>query len=408
MKGQRLNAGVWIALLSQLLMNAAGFMAFPFLTLYLSQRLRLNAVEIGTAMSVLLLSAKLLPVLTGPLADRIGRRVMIVGGILIRAAGFAGIVVFSQFPLLLLMALLIGAGGAAYDPAVSGVLAAQPPDIRPRVFTLHNQFLNMGAVGGPIAGGLLAAIGPQWPFLVGSVVFALMGLVMGVLSGLIPETRRTVSVSLNYRMALGHRPFLLFLLIMTLWWVLFAQLQISFPLQAMRLGQAEKWVSTVFTLNGLVGLAFAFVVGELFKRATATWVLAGGFLILAAGFLLVPVSPSIWWFLGCVVVYTLAETMILPGAELMVAGFATNDTGATFFGLYSLSWAIGGTVGNYAGSWLFLNGGTVTPWVVYALVAAAGAGALILFRPGVELGQERGVTEYAPADSVEVKPPCNG
>lgn len=123
MSATEIGVGVWLVLVAQLVMNAAAYASTPFLVLHFSETLGFDAVETGTAMSVLLLSAKVLPALTGPLADGAGRRLMTVAGMLTRALGFAGLVIREDFWWILLMVFLIGLGGAMFDPATNGVLA---------------------------------------------------------------------------------------------------------------------------------------------------------------------------------------------------------------------------------------------------------------------------------------------
>jgi len=388
-----IGVGVWLVLVAQLVMNAAAYASTPFLVLHFSETLGFDAVETGTAMSVLLLSAKVLPALTGPLADGAGRRLMTVAGMLTRALGFAGLVIREDFWWILLMVFLIGLGGAMFDPATNGVLALQSPAVRPRVFAVHLQFLNIGVVGGPIIGAALMSLGPSGPFAGTSALLFVAALVLGLAARAIPEGEgSSSSLAGGWRTALGHRPFLRFLAIMTSWWIVFAQLQLSFPLHAVRLAGDERWASAVFSVNGIVGIAFAFVVKRLYERWQAIDNLRWGFVLLIMAFSLVPVGPGFGWFLGCVIIYTLAETIILAGGDLLVARLAPEGRASTFFGMASLAWALGGTIGNYAGAWLSLHGGAVVTWLDYASVAAFGALGVWSYRE-----KAVGPTEASPA-----------
>jgi len=89
-------------------------------------------------------------------------------------------------------------------------------------------------------------------------------------------------------------------------------------------------------------------------------------------FAAIPLVPAYWWLLACVAAYTVAESTILVGGDLLVAAYAGRGTAATFFGLYATSWAVGGTIGNYVGSWA-----TATPagWGVFGLIGLAGLAA---------------------------------
>jgi predicted MFS family arabinose efflux permease len=83
-------------------------------------------------------------------------------------------------------------------------------------------------------------------------------------------------------------------------------------------------------------------------------------------------SETQWWFLIFVACYTLVESILIPAIETMIAALADDGSQATFFGVGALAWAIGGTAGNYVGSWLILETTPTTTWLTFAGVALLG------------------------------------
>lgn len=378
MSQERIGLSAWVGLASQFLMNTANFMVMPLLAVYLDRHLSFTAGQIGTILTVYLLATRLLPMLSGPAADGLGYLPMMVSGMFVRALGFAGFLVSREFLPLIAFTLLIGIGSALYEPAVMGVFTAQPPSVRSRVFALHNFVLNLGVIVGPILGGLVALAGPSLPFLASAVAFTLLGVALFLLGSIFPRPIHQPSLLKNYGLVLNHRPFCLFMLVMMLWWIVYSQLFISFPVRATQLGGDAQWASLLFIANGLTGLTVIFLVMRLLQRIQPTRLLTWGFLISAVGFGAVPLLPSVWWLVVCVVIYTVAETFMLPGGEVQVAAYAGEESGASFFGVYAGAWAAGGSIGNYLGSWLIFQGGDIIPWVVYAGVALVGASAMAL------------------------------
>ncbi len=87
---------------------------------------------------------------------------------------------------------------------------------------------------------------------------------------------------------------------------------------------------------------------------------------------LTPLIPSLVWVLVCVSIYTVGETLVLPGSDLVVAELSADRQVGTFWGVFDLSWAIGGAVGTYLGTWLLDQGGSASwPWLTYAGIGAA-------------------------------------
>lgn len=395
LQAQGIRPAVWICLASQLVMGVGAFMALPFLAVYLSRTLRLSPAEVGTILTTLVVASRLLPSITGPLADRVGFRLLMVCGVFLRAAGFGGFVFVRGWWLLLLMALCIGVGGALYDPAVNAVFAAQPEVLRPRIFTLHNQLLNGAVILGPALGGLLVGFGAGIPFLVTASCYVAIGVTLAAIGPLLPQPARSSSVFTNYARALRHRPFRAFWLVMVPWWIIFSQLYIAYPIKAMELGHSARWVSLVFLSNGIAGMAAMLLVTRLSRSVRISRLVLWGFVLASLGFGLVPVFQVSWWLLVCVAVYTLGESLILPSSDIMVAGYTDEQTAATFFGLFSGSWALGGVAGNYLGSWLSLSASGPLPWLLYASFGLLGAVGMLLYHRLYEKGSAGAGTNHA-------------
>jgi len=353
-------------------MNTATFMAIPLFAVYLSRQLGFSAAEVGTVMSANLLATRLLPSLGGALADRFGAHLLVVAGVWVRAAGLCGFLVFEGFLPLLLCASLVGVGAALYDPAVSGVFAAQPPAVRPRVFALHNLVLNLGVVVGPALGGAAALRSPQLPFFVSAIAFGALGCALIVLGRAFPAAVSASSFLAGYTRLLRNVEFVRFALVSVLWWVVYAQLFVSFPLRAAELGGDAAAASAVFLANGATGLVVIWGVMWLGSRVRPFRIIRGGYLVAALAMAAVPLLPELWWLLVCVCLYTVAETMMLPSMEIAVAEHTDAETNATYYGVFGASWAVGGSLGNYLGSWLILGGAQMAPWLVYGAAAVLG------------------------------------
>lgn len=169
---QAVSREVRILLLGQFFMNVSTFTAFSLMAVYMSQHLKFSATEIGTVLTIYLISARALPIVTGPLADRFGFRALMVQGLAVRALGFLGFALFSNPILIASTALAIGLGTALYQSAVYGIFGRQSTTIVARIFVLNNLLLNLGAVVGPLLGAGLLILDPVYPFYASSGFFA--------------------------------------------------------------------------------------------------------------------------------------------------------------------------------------------------------------------------------------------
>lgn len=360
-------------LLAQFILNVSTFMAFPLMAVYMARGLHFSAAEIGTVLSIHLIGARALPIITGPLSDRFGFRGLMVLGLALRAVGFCGFGIVSSFAMISATTLAIGLGTSLYESAVYGIFGRQPAGQAPQVFVVNNLLLNLGVVAGPMFGAYLVGFNAIAPFYVSGALFACMA-VWCIGFGHLDRTYLSRSAFLSgWGAVVRDRVFLLFLLATFAWWFLFSQLFVLFPILGARLTGSEAGASAVFTANGIAGLVFVGASLLVFRRISQHQVLLWSYIFLAALYSLAGLGEGFAWLLGIVVAYTFAETMILPAIESLTAELAHEGKQATFFGAVGLSWGLGGGLGNYVGSWLAIGDRSAAViWGTLALAALVG------------------------------------
>ncbi len=374
----RIPRPLYLLVASAFLMNAGQFMVLPFLALYLTGTVRETPWQVGTVLSANLLCARVLPLAMGLLGDRTSHGATIVAGAVTRGLGFLAFAMAHQFAATVGASALVGLGTALYTPSVKAIFATQPEAWRVRVFTLFNQALNLGAVAGPLLGSLALLAGATRPFVWGGVLFLTLAAALFIARCAYQAAPARTPLRTSLGRVLAHRPFMAFTGASVLFWILYAQLTLSLPLIAYRLGHMQAAVSALFVVNGLSGAVLMIWLRRAFATQRPLALVRAGLLLVGVGRALVPVVPAMAWLLACVVVYTLGETLVFPASDMAVAAYSESapaDAGA-FFGLFSLSWALGGTVGNYLGAWLMARGGPVWPWLIYGGIAALGILAL--------------------------------
>ncbi|MEM7168540.1 MAG: MFS transporter [Pseudomonadota bacterium] len=363
---------IWSLLFIQFLMNAGHFMAIPLLAVHLNSNLQLGASALGTVLTVHLLSARLLPGISGPLVDYMGPRGLMIIGLLCRAFGLIGVVFLDFFWGLCFMAFLMGAGTSLYESSVYGVFGRQSKALTARVFVLNNQALNAGVVLGPVIGSALALFSTDYAFLSSGLVFG--ALTLWVLRLRFDEKLdfKNVPVLQSIRTVVADRTFLVFFVATLPWWFLFTQLYVVFPIYITDISGSIAYTGSLYVVNGIVGLAAMFFSIVIFEKVPSRKIMRWSYLALAVIYLMVPLSNFVWWFLVVVGLYTIAETFILPAIETVTAELATSGSQSTYFGAASLAWALSGSIGNYLGSWLVLEADSTAMWWVFSGVAFVG------------------------------------
>jgi MFS family permease len=123
-------------------------------------------------------------IFTGPLADRIGRKPLIVWGMIIQAAGHV-VIGFEFFPPLssgLLGSILLGMGTAMVYPALlAAVSDAAHPSWRASSLGVYRFWRDIGyAVGAVMSGMVAGALGMIWAVHIAGIVTFLSGILVSI------------------------------------------------------------------------------------------------------------------------------------------------------------------------------------------------------------------------------------
>jgi len=362
---------LWRLLATQGCMNATHFMAFPLFAVYMANRLGFEPGPLGTVLTVHLVTRQVLPSFTGPIADRFGFRLFLVAGLFFRGAGLIGFAIWTDWLSLSAMAFLIGLGTALYESAVNGVFGRQPSALAARIFLVNNQILNLGVIVGPLIGGLAVAADIRTLFVGGGILFMILAVWTATLREVDRVHGERTAIGTSLSRVLRNRVFLMFFLVSLPWWFLYTQLFVAFPIHLSRLA-GEGAVASIYLVNGTAGFLAMIPVMLLFERIGARRLIRIGYFAAALVFAAVPLSGTLWWFLVFVAFYTLIESIFIPAIETIIASLADDGSQATFFGIAALAWAVGGTAGNYVGSWLILECTPTVTWITFAGVALLG------------------------------------
>ena len=99
---------------------------------------------------------------TGPLADRIGFRALLVFGALLQAAGLAGVSLAGSLPWLLAGGALVGAGTGVTDALLTPIVCAVYPERRSAITALLHGFYPVGVAATVGLILLLTGLGASW------------------------------------------------------------------------------------------------------------------------------------------------------------------------------------------------------------------------------------------------------
>ena len=151
-----------------------------FMPLLAAQEIGASATEVGLLFTVGGLVTVVLAIPLGMMADRVGKRMFMILGLLTSAAAGLGIFFAPNFPWLLAFGIIQSIGMAMFSPAALGLLSESVPLRRQStIMGLYGGVCeNTGVIAGSALGGFVwTAFGPRATFL-GSAIAAALGAIL--------------------------------------------------------------------------------------------------------------------------------------------------------------------------------------------------------------------------------------
>jgi MFS family permease len=333
----------WLrALLVGQLVNAAGSLAWLYLTLWLVHARHLAPGTAGAVVAAYGVGAIAGNLWGGSWGDRWGLREVLAAS---RGLELLACVSFPVCPTPLLgpLALLTGLSGGAGRPLMSAVVAAGvPAGTRRQAIALSRAANNAGVVLGPPLGGLLAVHHFGWVFVVDAATSALL---LAVVLARVPRREvitgrprhglvRLLLRDGELRTVVGS-----VLVVDTTYRLLYTAL----PLFLTDRG-APGWVyGLTISLNGLLVVGVEPLVARRLAHRHALGVIAGGYALVGAGWLVLGVDPSLVTAFVAVLVISGGEVLYKPTATAHAADLAPPGAEGRYQSLYA-SASIGGMV----------------------------------------------------------------
>jgi len=344
-----LSKEVWLLSLVSLI-NRAGAMVFPFLTIYLTQELGFSLKETGIIMSFFGVGSIIGSYLGGWLTDKIGDFNVQFWSLISSSLILLTLVQAQSFWAFASIALTFSVFSDAFRPANKVAVAKySTPENLTRSFALLRLAVNLGFSIGPAMGGLLAAWkGYNWLFYADALTCFLAAIFFKLtLSEDTATTKEVLKARKAQKIASTQSPYtdyfyLIYLVLISLVAFAFMQLFFTMPVflkQDFALTEAQ--IGLLIGMNGtIIVLTEMPLVYLAEQRLTKFATMTMGVFLISVGFLGY-VFPSNWIgiAIACMVVITLGEIFYMPFASAFVAERADESNRGQYMALYSMAWS---------------------------------------------------------------------
>jgi MFS family permease len=381
----------WILFGGTLINQVGSGMVFPFLTLYLHQRLNLSMTLVGVILMLWSISGLVGNLAGGSLADRFGRKWLMVFSL---GASALGLVAFGLANSLISAAVIVvyvGFVGALFQPARDAMVAdLVGTDKRPQAYGLLRVVANLGIAIGPAIGGFLASVSYLIAFLTSAsatMVFFFITIF------LMRETKPTAALARNANAAapgnfgtvFRDRRFIVFCGATAFAIIAYSQMMTVLPVYMKdQFALGETFFGWVMTTNAAMVVLLQIPITRVTEKVARLPLIAFGAILYATGVASVALGGTFPHFVASMAILTLGEMIVVPTATAVTADLAPAELRGRYMGVLGLTWNIGFGIGPILGGVITDQLAPRALWPIMGSAALVGALILLLlarFKP---------------------------
>ncbi len=327
-----------------LLLNRAGTMVWPFLSLYLVRELGYGVDAAAAVLVAFGLGSVAGSYAGGELSGRWGTLGVQIGSLVLAGFGFLVVPQLHSFAAVTFAVFVASALNDTYRPAcMAAVVEAAPAAVRARAMGLMRMAANAGIAVGPAVGGVLATIDYRWIFVGDAATcwLAAAWLAVTLRGRKFRRPQQGSAAAGSGPSVWADGPLLALLGLVLIASLVLLQAFSTLPLYLVAdYDFDETHVGLVFAFSTGLILIFEMVLIKLLERSDPARLIGLGFFLMCAGFGLLPLGRG-WAFAAlAVTVWTFGEMLCLPFSNLLVAQRAAAGRTGQAMGMYSAVFSV--------------------------------------------------------------------
>jgi proton-dependent oligopeptide transporter, POT family len=374
---KKLKAGIhptfWVANGMELFERLAYYGQQIVFMIYMRNKLGFTEAQAGQLSGLFGGLIYLLPILGGTLADKWGFRrafniafsILALGYFLIGSVGmsiFHGIYGdYSHYWIIVVFLVLTAFGGSFIKPSVLGTVAVTTNEKTKSLgYAIYYWLVNAGAMIGPtIAYFVRDSLGNEFVYMVSALSCFAMLIVNMLLYKEVKIAGPEVVESMGKKFAnlfivLGNLKFMIFLLIYSLYWIIFWQEFIIIPYYITDFINASAPYEIIQSWSGAGAIILLQIpINRLTKKIPTRQAILLGFGLSSLIWIIIGISPSIPTIAAGIIAFSIGEMIQAPRYYEYISEIAPPGQQGLFQGYAFLPIAIARFVGDPIGGWLY-------------------------------------------------------
>lgn len=318
----------------------------------------------------------------GRWSDRIGRKPIILLGLMGSALSYLTLALAPSLAFLFMARIVGGAAGATIPAAQAYIADVTTPENRAKGMGMVGAAFGLGFIFGPAIGGVLGRISPETPMWCASILCLLNFIAAWIF---LPESRHAEHRTEGLTRAAALKRALLkpqLVIVLALYFIVmaaFSGFEVTFALfSERRFGFTTSSIGFLFAFIGLVlALVQGFLVGRVVGRIGEARLISMAIFGIAVGLVMVAFAWSVPTLLVALGVLAVGMGFNSPSLSSMVSRLSDPQDQGGILGLASSLASLGRVVGPAWGGYLYDAYGMTTPYVSAAAIMLVAFGTAV-------------------------------
>lgn len=367
------------------LVNRAGTMVIPFLSLYLTQSLGFTLENVGSIMTSFGLGSLVGAWIGGKLTDKIGYYKVMLLSLVATGILFIGVQFLTDFWSICIGIFILMAFADAFRPAVYVALNAySKTENKIRSVSLIRLAINLGFSAGPALGGIIiSSLGYSALFWVDGLTCILAGTLLLI----VLNPRKSIVLDNVHhkspKSAYSDSKYLLFIAAMVLFGFAFVQYFSTIPVYYSEVHSLSEFqIGLLLALNGF--FIFAFEMPLIKYLESRSWSKISGIIIglvlTAVSFVILNLISWIGILTIGMLLMTIGEMIAFPFSNAFAMDRAKRGNQGEYMALYSISFSLAHVFGHNSGMRSVAHFGYEITWYSITVICFLGILLLLLLK----------------------------
>ena len=354
-----------------------GFMLYPFFALYLTQKFNIGMSTVGILFAIFSISGMVGSALGGALADRMGRKVVIIISLVLSSLSALGMGFAPTLAIFIAVVAIVGTLSSIGHPAHEAVVAdLLPPDKRAEGYGIIRVIFNLAVIIAPPIAGLLIARSYLTLFIVDAAISLISA---AIVIFALPETKpqahaHTKPESMKqtfagYGRVFKDTRFVAFIGVTVMMTLVYMNMNSTLGVfMRDEHGMPALSFGSLLSLNAVIVVLCQFWVARKLEKYKPMLMMAAGSLLYAIGFAMYGFVPTFALFAVAMIIITIGEMIVSPFQQSMVASFAPEDMRGRYMAVSGLTWSIAFTVGPYFAGLMLDSANPNLLWIICGVI----------------------------------------